>query len=150
VSSVVVARIEIDAPPQAVWDFALDPAHTTEWVTIARDVGAVDDGPLRRGFRMDQTLVLRGLAFTVRWRLEDVDAPWFARWEGRGPAGARAVIEDRLSEREGGGTHFHYRNEFHTPFGPLGAVGGSVLMGGFPEREANASLQRLKVKLEAR
>ena len=146
--SVVVVTIDIEAPPHVVWAYALDPARTTEWVTIVREVGQVDEGPLRPGFRMDQTLVLRGVPFTVKWTLEDVDAPWYARWVGAGPAGARAIIEDRLSEGAGGGTHFDYRNEFHTPFGPLGALGGRVVMGGIPEREANASLQRLKVRLE--
>ncbi len=146
--SVVVVTIDIDAPPHAVWAYALDPAHTTEWVTIVREVGEVDEGPLRPGFRMDQTLVVRGVPFTVKWTLEEVDAPWYARWVGAGPAGARAVIEDRLREREGGGTRFDYRNEFHTPLGPLGAVGSRLVMGGIPEREARESLQRLKVRLE--
>ncbi len=146
--SVVVVSVDIAAPPKAVWDFALDPACTREWVTIVREVGHVDEGPLRPGFRMDQTLVLRGVPFGVRWTLEEVDAPWYARWVGAGPAGARAVIEDRLHEREDGGTRFDYRNEFHTPFGPLGAVASRVVMGGIGEREAKASLQRLKVRFE--
>ena len=146
--SVVTVSVDIAAPPQAVWDFALDPARTRDWVTIVREVGHVDEGPLRPGFRMDQTLVLRGVPFVVRWELEDVDAPRFARWTGAGPAGARAVIEDRLHALEDGGTRFDYRNEFHTPLGPLGALGGRVVMGGIPEREAQASLQQLKVKLE--
>ena len=146
--SVVVVRIDIDAPPQTVWDYALDPAHTTEWVSIVRAVGDVDDGPLRPGFRMRQTLVLRGVPFTVRWKLEAVEEPWFARWVGGGPAGSRAIIEDRLSERDDGGTRFDYRNEFHTPLGPLGALGAGVVMGGIPEREATESLRRLKAHLE--
>ena len=146
--SVVVVSVDIAAPPAAVWDVALDPVRTREWVTIVHEVGHVDEGPLRPGFRMDQTLVLRGVPFTVRWTLEDVDAPWYARWVGAGPAGARAVIEDRLHGREDGGTRFDYRNEFHTPLGPLGALGGRVVMGGIPEREARTSLQRLKVKVE--
>jgi uncharacterized protein YndB with AHSA1/START domain len=146
--SVVVVSVDIAAPPEAVWAYALDPHRTTEWVTIARDVGRVDDGPLRPGFRMDQTLVLRGLPFTVQWTLEEVDAPRFARWVGKGPARARAVIEDRLIALEGG-TRFDYHNEFQTPLGPLGAVGGRVVMGGIPEREATLSLQRLKAKVEA-
>ena len=118
--SVVVVSVDIAAPPAAVWDVALNPERTREWVTTVREVGHVDEGPLRPGFRMDQTLVLRGVPFVVRWTLEEVDAPRFARWVGAGPAGARAVIEDRLQEREDGGTRFDYRNEFHTPFGALG------------------------------
>ena len=147
--TVVLARIDIAAPPQAVWDYVMDAEATLEWVTIARGVGHVDDGPLRPGFRMDQKLCLRGVTFTVRWRLDEVDAPWFARWLGRGPARSQAIIEDRLRACDGG-THFEYRNEFRTPFGALGGVAGRALMGGIPEREANASLRRLKANLERR
>jgi uncharacterized protein YndB with AHSA1/START domain len=146
VSTVSVA-IDIDAPPERVWAFAMDPHSTLRWVTIVRGVRAVDDGPLRRGFRMEQTLSLRGLPFHVDWTLVEIEAPWFARWEGRGPARATAVIEDRLSAREGG-TRFEYANTFHAPFGPLGHVASRAVVGGIPEKEALASLQRLKRILE--
>lgn len=145
--SVVVATIHIDAPPQAVWDLVMDPARTLEWVTIARKVDHIDEGPLREGFRMDQTLYLRGVKFKVKWSLEDLDEPWVAKWQGRGPARSIARIENRLSERDGG-THFDYRNEFKAPMGPFGAVASRAVVGGIPDREANTSLQRLKQILE--
>lgn len=145
--SVVVAHIDIDAPPQEVWDYVMDPERTREWVTIVRGIGHVDPAPLREGFQMEQTLCLRGVRFKVRWTLTEVDAPSFARWEGRGPARSKAVIEDRLSMRDGG-TSFDYRNEFKAPMGPLGAAASKALVGGIPEKEANASLQQLKRMLE--
>jgi uncharacterized protein YndB with AHSA1/START domain len=145
--SVVIARIDIAAPPQEVWDFAMDPGKTLEWVTIAREVGDTSGGPLKEGYRMDQKLCLRGVNFWVHWELEELDAPWFARWEGKGPARSKAIIEDRLSEQDGG-TRFDYRNEFKAPLGPLGAAASRVVTGGVPEKEANASLARLKAALE--
>lgn len=145
--SLVVATTNIDAPPQAVWDLVMDPARTLEWVTIARKVDHVDDGPLHEGFGMEQTLCLRGVNFKVKWSLEELDEPWMAKWQGRGPARSTARIENRLSERDGG-THFEYRNEFKAPMGPLGAMASKAVVGGIPEREANASLQRLKQILE--
>lgn len=147
--STVAVSIDIAAPVQVVWDFAMDPRSTLEWVTISRGIGAVDDGPLRVGFEMEQTLALRGVPFKVAWTLVAMDAPHFARWEGLGPARSRAVIEDRLSKRDGG-THFHYTNSFHAPFGPLGSVASRALVGGIPEQEAMASLSRLKRRLEDR
>ena len=145
--SVVVAQIDIAAPPQQVWDVAMDPERTLEWVTIAREVGERSDGDLRPGYRMDQKLCLRGVSFWVHWELEEIEAPFFARWEGRGPARSKAIIEDRLSEHDGG-TRFDYRNEFKAPLGPLGAAASRVVTGGIPEKEANASLARLKQILE--
>jgi carbon monoxide dehydrogenase subunit G len=145
--SVVRTQIDVAAPVQAVWDYAMDPRSTLEWVTIVRGLGDVDDGPLREGFRMEQSLCLRGVTFKVRWVLEEMDAPHFARWKGRGPARSTAIIEDRLSERDGG-TRFHYTNDFRAPLGALGAVASRALVGGVPEREAMMSLEHLKAHLE--
>lgn len=145
--STVAVSIDIAAPVETVWEFAMDPHSTLEWVTIVRGVSDVDDGPLRTGFRMHQTLALRGVPFKVAWTLVEVRAPHFARWEGRGPARSTAVIEDTLTERAGG-THFHYSNTFRAPFGPLGAVASHAMVGGIPEKEAIASLGRLKERLE--
>ncbi len=145
--SVVVAQLDIAAPVQDVWDFAMDPDKTLEWVTIAREVGETSEGAFRPGYKMAQKLCLRGVSFWVNWELKEIDAPYFARWEGKGPARSKAVIEDRFSEHDGG-TRFDYRNEFKAPLGPLGAAASRVVTGGIPEKEANASLQRLKQILE--
>jgi hypothetical protein len=149
VASIVLASIDIDASMQDVWDYVMDPAHYGDWVTIVDAVSNVSSGPLRPGFRMDQTLHLRGVRFKVHWTLDIVRAPSIARWEGTGPARSRAVTEHRLSSRNGL-THFDYRNEFRTPFGPLGAAASKVIVGGIPEKEARASLARLKQILESR
>jgi uncharacterized protein YndB with AHSA1/START domain len=145
--SVVIASIDIAAPVQDVWDHIMDPSLMRGWVTIVDRIERVDSGPVRAGFQMSQTLCLRGVHFKVHWTLEEVDAPRFARWEGRGPARSTAVTENRLTERDGR-THFDYRNEFRTPFGPLGAAASRVIVGGIPEKEANASLLRLRDILE--
>jgi uncharacterized protein YndB with AHSA1/START domain len=147
--SVVTTTIEIAAPPEVVFDYAMAPHTTRDWVTIVLAVDEVDDGPLVEGFRMGQTLCLRGVRFHVRWVLAEVRRPRYARWEGMGPARSRAIIENRLTVANGG-TRFDYRNEFKTPFGPLGSVAARALMGGIPEREANASLRRLKEVVEQR
>lgn len=145
--SVVIASIDIAAPAQDVWDHVMDPSRMREWVTIVDRIDRVDPGPLRPGFRMEQTLHLRGVHFRVQWVLVAMDAPHFARWEGAGPARSKAITENRLHER-GGLTHFDYRNEFRTPLGPLGAAASRVIVGGIPQKEANASLLRLREIME--
>ena len=146
----VKTSIDIDVPPQVVWEFVMDPANSDEWVTIHRGLKHHDGGDLRRGYRMDQRLCLRGVNFDVHWELAEVDAPRYAVWEGKGPARSKARIVDRLSDNGNGGTHFEYENDFKAPFGPLGAVASRALTGGVPQREADASLQRLKKILESR
>jgi uncharacterized protein YndB with AHSA1/START domain len=144
----VHTSIDIDAPPEQVWELVMDPSRSGEWVTIHRGMKDHDTGAPRQGFRMDQRLCLRGVNFDVHWELKEVDAPRYALWEGKGPARSKARIVERLSENGNGGTRFEYENEFHAPFGPLGAVATRALTGGVPQREADASLKKLKQILE--
>lgn len=140
--------ITIDAPPEKVWKMVLDPDRLDEWVTIVKKVESADSGPPREGMKMQQTLVLRGAPFKVKWELTECRENEFVRWEGRGPARSVAVTEYTLTQNDDGGTDFHYVNEFKAPGGPLGKAASKALVGGIPEREANASLQKLKGLLE--
>ena len=145
----VTASIEIAVPPQRVWDVVMDPEHFGDWVTIHRRLGHVDDGELREGFQVEQTLCLHRANFKVRWSLAELDAPRHAVWEGRGPAGSHARIVDKLDALDGGrATRFDYRNEYTNPGGLLGRMAGRMLVAGAADREAARSLERLKRYLE--
>jgi carbon monoxide dehydrogenase subunit G len=145
----VSTSIEIAVPPQRVWEVIMDPAHFHDWVTIHRRLGHVDDGALRQGFQVEQTLCLHHANFKVHWSLAELDAPHHAVWEGRGPAGSHARIVDELVALDGGNaTRFDYRNEYANPGGFLGRMAGRVLVAGTAEREAAKSLERLKSYLE--
>ncbi|MDQ3678703.1 MAG: SRPBCC family protein [Actinomycetota bacterium] len=144
----MIASIDIAAPQQRVWEYIMDADRIDDWVTIVQSIDYADPGPVRTGYRMDQTLCIRGISFKVHWTLKHLDAPNYARWEGEGPARSRAVIEDRLSTRDGV-SRFDYHNEFRTPLGALGAAASKAFVGGIPEKEANASLRRLKELLES-
>lgn len=146
--TLVRASIDIDAPPEQVYDLALDPSRLNEWVTIHRRVNSRDAGEPKHGYEMDQTLHLRGANFKVHWTLTEADRPGKATWEGRGPAHSYARTSYALSEVDGGKTRFQYENEFKAPGGFLGAAASRMLIGGVPKREATRSLQRLKALLE--
>lgn len=145
--SVVTTSIAIKAPVARVWKMVMDPNTLGEWVTIHRRLLGADDGPLRVGFKMDQQMHMRGVTLDVHWTLVDCRPCALAVWEGRGPARSRARTEYKLHE-EDGGTRFDYRNEFHAPLGPVGAIVSRALVGGMPEREARRTLERLRVLLE--
>jgi uncharacterized protein YndB with AHSA1/START domain len=144
--SLVTASIHVDAPPSTVWKLVMDADRLGDWVTIHRGLTYADEGPARVGYRMDQQIHLRGVSLEVHWTLVACDSCARAVWEGRGPARARARTE-YLLRAEGEGTRFDYHNEFHPPFGPLGAVVGRALVGGMPEREATRTLERLRDRL---
>ncbi len=130
-----------------VWDTIMDPACLGEWVTIHRKLIYADDGPPRKGYRMDQQIHMRGVSLDVHWKLVDCQPGKLAVWEGRGPARSKAHSEYVLSA-EGDGTRFDYRNEFRPPLGPVGAIVSRALVGGMPEREANRTLERLRAHLD--
>jgi hypothetical protein len=96
---------------------------------------------------MEQQIYLRGVSIEVHWKLIECDAGKRAIWEGRGPARSRARTEYALRS-EDGATRFDYRNEFHAPLGPVGALASLALVGGMPEREARHTLDRLREYLE--
>jgi uncharacterized protein YndB with AHSA1/START domain len=145
--SVVTASMLLPAPPSAVWALVMDPKRLAEWVTIHRRLLHADEGPPRVGFEMDQRIHVRGVNVDVHWRLVECKADELAVWEGRGPARSRARTEYHLGPRDGQ-TMFDYRNEFHAPLGPVGALVSRALVGGMPEREAERTLQRLCALLE--
>ncbi|MDX8151173.1 SRPBCC family protein [Patulibacter brassicae] len=149
-SAVVVFR-DLPATPERVWEVVMDPHQFGAWVTIQDELLSADEGAPRVGFAMAQRYVIRGAKVKVSWKLRELDPPRWADWHGKGPAGAKAFISYRLEPlpQEDGTTHtrFHYSNEFRAPMGPLGAVASKALMGGVPEREAHASLDRLAALL---
>ena len=147
-SKSVNASIDIDVPPEKVWDVVMDPDRLGDWVTIHRKVESVSDNPLKKGSKLEQTLCLRGAHFKVRWEVDKYDKGKRAKWEGKGPARSHASTEYRLAPDGNGGTRFDYTNEFKAPLGPLGTVASRAVMGDVPEREAKKSLVKLKALLE--
>lgn len=146
--STVHAEIEIRAPVEHVWETVMDPHRLKDWVTIHRTVRNVSSAPLSKGSTMEQTLNIHGVRFRVHWTLVRVDAPQRAEWEGQGPAHSHARIGYQLTGDDRGPTIFEYTNEFTTPGGRLGNAASRVFMGGSSEREAQASLARLKELIE--
>ncbi len=139
--SEVRASITINAPIDDVWHLIMDASRLHEWVTIHRRLVESDKTS------MTQVMSLRGAHFTVHWELTASDPPRHASWRGRGPAHSTAEIDYTLTS-VGDATRFDYRNMFKAPGGLLGAVASRALVGGIPEREAHASLARLKSLLE--
>ncbi len=143
----VETSIWIDAPPEVVWETALDPMKLEQWVTIHRELHSAAKYPLKVGDRVEQTLALRGVPFKVTWKVSECDAPIAAVWEGAGPARSKAITRYSLKP-EKAGTRFSYVNEFIPPGGVVGRVASGALVGGLPESEAISSLKLLKETIE--
>lgn len=143
----VRTSITIAAAAQEIWDVVMDPDRFGDWVTIHRGLKSVSSDPLVSEATLEQTLCLRGVKFDVKWRVAEWDPPHHAVLEGRGPARSVALTRDDFTEVDGG-TRFDYVNELKAPMGPLGSIASRVLVGGLSEREAKASLRKLKALVE--
>ena len=137
--------IEIDAPPEDVYEIVMDPHRLGDWVTI--HVGLHDPpGDMDEGAELGQSIKVAGQRFKVQWRVVKADPPRSTRWEGRGPLGAKARVKYELEDR-GDSTCFHYTNEYDFPGGPLGRLGAKAFER-TAGKEADRTLEKLKGLLE--
>ena len=142
-------EIEIDAPPEEVYDVLTDPNCLGEWVTIQDELVSAPDPPLEKGDCVVQKMKVVGRSFEVSWDVEVADRPKKVQWAGNGPMGSVARATYVLAPNGDGGTKFSYTNEYDVPGGPVGKVAGRALVsasGG----EADATLDRLKKFIEKR
>ena len=146
--SLVHVKTRIEAPIEKVFETVMNPHRLGEWVTIHRSVKDVSAEPMRKGSEMEQVMHMRGLNFHVHWTLVDLNPPAHAEWDGRGPAHSRARIRYELTSDGEDATEFEYFNDFSPPGGHLGNMASRLIIGASSEREAHASLQRLKALLE--
>jgi carbon monoxide dehydrogenase subunit G len=142
----VERTVEIDAPPERVYDVVMDPARLVEWVTIHHHLEDAPDGRLRKGSKMTQCLKLAGKKFNVRWTVVENDPCVRVVWEGRGPVASHARVVYEL-EGNGDGTRFSYLNEYDLPGGALGRIAGRAVSR-VTQKELDGSLQRLKLLVE--
>jgi uncharacterized protein YndB with AHSA1/START domain len=138
--------IEIEASPEAVYDYLTDPTKLGDWVKIQDELVSAPDAPVEVGDEITQRMKVAGKKFEVTWNVEVADRPSKVRWSGGGPMGSKATATYDLESNGNGGTRFSYLNEYHIPGGPLGKVAGKAIAaasGG----EADGSLRRLKANI---
>ena len=143
----VERTIEIEAPPERVYDLVMDPKRLGEWVTIHAGLKQSPDGDLRKGSELIQSLKLAGRRFDVHWEVVQAEKPKRVVWEGKGPVHSRAKVVYDLDADGDGKTCFSYMNEYSMPGGPLGRIAAGVLRH-TAERESERTLEQLKRLVE--
>jgi uncharacterized membrane protein len=143
----VERTIEIDAPPDRVYELVMDPRRLGEWVTIHAGLKDCPRGELRRGSELVQSLKLAGRRFDVHWEVVQAEKPKRVVWEGKGPVHSRAKVVYDLDPDGDEKTCFSYMNEYSMPGGPLGRIAAGVLRH-TAERESERTLQQLKRLME--
>ena len=141
----VEQTIEIDAPPEQVYEVVMDADRLGDWVTVHAGLESEHDGSLEKGEEIVQKLKVAGQKFKVHWRVVK-DGRDRVEWEGKGPMGSKARVIYDFEARDGG-TRFCYLNEYAAPGGPVGALAARAVSGK-AKAEARKSLDRLKKLLE--
>lgn len=139
------ASIEINAPPQAVWDLYADVERSVEWVPFAEEILFVS-GPPGLGQVYRERTRLGGISDIAEWTVIEWDPPrrQVQRSTGKG-MDSRLVIE---VEPSGGGTLARQEVilDSRAP-GPLGwlheRIFGMVALGGI-----RSALEAAKARLE--
>jgi carbon monoxide dehydrogenase subunit G len=144
----VERKVELDAPPEKVYDLVMDPHRLEEWVTIHHKLGNAPNGTLEQGDEVTQTMKLAGRKFKVRWTVVENKPCDHVVWEGKGPVFSHArVMYDFEPSSDGHGTAFSYTNEYDLPGGALGKIAGNTVTR-ITGKEVDASLQKLKSLVE--
>jgi uncharacterized membrane protein len=142
----VERTVEIDAPPERLYEVVMDPGRLEQWVTIHHHLEDAPSGQLKKGSKLTQCLKLAGKKFKVRWTVVENDPCTRVVWEGRGPVASHARVVYEF-KGNGDGTTFSYMNEYDLPGGALGRMAGRAVSR-VTQKEVEGSLQRLRLLVE--
>ena len=142
-------EIEIQAPPDALYDVVSDPDCLGEWVTIQEELEEAPAGDLTAGSTLRQRMKVAGQRFHLSWTVVEAARPSRIVWEGRGPVGTKAKAIYELSPNGDSDTRFSYLNEYELPGGLAGKIAGRAVQAA-SGREADRTLKRLKALVEQR
>jgi carbon monoxide dehydrogenase subunit G len=140
-------EIEIDAPPEAVYDKLTDPNCLGEWVSVHDGIEEAPPGNVEKGDTMVQRMKVAGQKFRITWHVDEAERPNRVVWTGEGPMGTKARATYVISGNGGEGSTFNYVNEYDLPGGPVGKLAGRAVVGA-SGGEADKSLQKLKQLVE--
>ena len=102
--------IEIDAPPERVWEFVSDTARYSEWIEFVRELVEVSDSPLRACSTYRERAKPGPRESVYEWRIEEWDAP-----RRQVHSHASFEMDARLEvalEPSNGGTRMWHRMEY--------------------------------------
>lgn len=123
--------VEVDAPPERVWEVTSDPANLPHWDRHIESVDVPEDG-LRIGVRYQVVMRFMGFRTTVGAEVLEWEPPWRAviRLSGLVEAKVTTAIASLPHDRSVLRHEISYR--FRGPLGGLGArsvqaLGGSQL-----------------------
>ena len=141
----IVKSIDIDAPREHVFAYAVDAGKQPEWITFMKEI-EITSGDGRSQGTTDRCLIKLGP------RTQPVEAEW-TEYQANESFARRATSGMQMQGRmtfipSGEGTRVQWTIEYTPPMGPLGAVVDALFMNRVFQNEVEESLEKLKVALE--
>jgi uncharacterized protein YndB with AHSA1/START domain len=119
--------VEVDAPPEKVWEVVADPRHLPKWDRRIVSVHDVPPDGLKVGSTYRTEIGLMGLRGRVDAVVHEIEPHEYAEIELSGVP-LRATVRTRLTPLDGGKrTRLEQDVEYHVRGGPLGEVLGRAL-----------------------
>lgn len=120
--------VEVDAPPETVWEIASDPCNLPQWDKHVVRVDLPDEG-MRLGARYDVVMGLMGVQTTVHATVQEWEPPWRScvRLEGLLDATVTTSVASLPYDRSVLRHEVTFR--FRGPLGGFGAAGLNAMGG---------------------
>jgi uncharacterized protein YndB with AHSA1/START domain len=145
----ITRSIEINRPPQEVFDALTDLRRLPSWSTIVVETRNVSKGPLQQGDTFQQTVRVAGIHLESDWRVTKLDRPHQLAYEATAVGGGRLVMTQTVTAVTEG-SRLEIDVDYQLPGGILGDLLDQAYVERRNEREAEHSLHNLKDLLERR
>lgn len=140
--------IEIDAPPERVFETLAHWEGLTKWSTIT-DSHRGPETCTRVGDEFEQTIRVAGIGLETQWKVTRYEPPNTIAYRATGPGDSQMVMTQTVTPAAGG-SRLELDIDYDLPGGVLGDVVDRLYVERRNEREAEHTLQNLKDYLEDR
>jgi uncharacterized protein YndB with AHSA1/START domain len=145
----IEVSVDIEASPEAVWDFVSDLRRIPEWVEDTLAMLSVEPEPAQVGtVYRERSRIIGPVSQVTTWKIIEFDAPRFQKHDGQVPMMASTSVSFGL-EPSAGGTKFTLVFEY-TPGNPLSSLTDGLFVRKNLERGFQRSVQNLKALMEAK
>jgi carbon monoxide dehydrogenase subunit G len=121
----VRTSVDVDAPPEKVWEVVSDPGNLPRWDRHVTGVEGVPPDGLREGTEYTTELRFMAIGAKVAAKVLEFDPPRFARIRLSGLLDA--TVSTRLTPIDGGRTRLEQEVDYRFRGGPLGRMAAEAL-----------------------
>jgi carbon monoxide dehydrogenase subunit G len=136
----VNASVTVPASQEAVWDVIVKPATYENWLTIHTKWKSEIPETFTKGAQAAEVVTMLGMANTITWTVDALEAPAQLRISGTGMAGVKTAFTLAVSPDGDGGSTVRIDAEFEGQM-IAGALGKAV------EKDAKENLEKSLAKL---